>query len=208
MAIRLLIVDDHPVVRDGLRGMFHDVADIEVVGEAASGTEALAVAARQRPDVVLMDLRMPKLDGADAITRLRQSHPEVRVLVLTVYDTDADINRSLAAGAAGYLLKDAPREELHRAVRAAAAGHQVLAPAVTARLIDRLRAPVPATPSPRELEVLRLVARGATNREIARKLLISETTTKTHIAHLLDKLGVDNRTAAVAAAIERGYLAP
>ncbi|WP_067170251.1 response regulator [Microtetraspora niveoalba] len=198
-----MIVDDHPVVRDGLRGMFDQVADIEVVAEASDGFEALAMARRARPDVVLMDLRMPGLDGVGAIRRLREDHPEIKVIVLTTYDTDGDVTRAMAAGVAGYLLKDAPREELHRAIRTAAAGGAVLAPSIASALIGK---PPIQEPSPRELEVLRLVARGAANKEIARTLLISETTVKTHLKHVFVKLGVDSRAAAVVVAMERGLL--
>ncbi|MGW2150726.1 response regulator [Nonomuraea bangladeshensis] len=198
-----MIVDDHPVVRDGLRGMFDHVDDIEVVAEAADGFQALAMARRARPHVALMDLRMPGLDGIGTIERLRTDHPEIKVIVLTTYDTDADVTRAMAAGVAGYLLKDAPREELHRAVRTAAAGGAVLAPSVASALISR---PAAQEPSPRELEVLRLVARGAANKEIARALLISETTVKTHLKHVFAKLGVETRAAAVVVAMERGLL--
>ncbi|MED7924359.1 response regulator transcription factor [Nonomuraea sp. LP-02] len=198
-----MIVDDHPVVRDGLRGMFDHVGDIEVVAEAADGFQALAMARRARPHVALMDLRMPGLDGIGTIERLRTDHPQIKVIVLTTYDTDADVTRAMAAGVAGYLLKDAPREELHRAVRTAAAGGAVLAPSVASALISRPAAP---EPSPRELEVLRLVARGAANKEIARALLISETTVKTHLKHVFAKLGVETRAAAVVVAMERGLL--
>ncbi|MEU6717040.1 response regulator transcription factor [Nonomuraea sp. NPDC046802] len=198
-----MIVDDHPVVRDGLRGMFDHVDDIEVVAEASDGFEALAMARQARPHVVLMDLRMPGLDGVGAIERLRADHPEIKVIVLTTYDTDADVTRAMAAGVAGYLLKDAPREELHRAVRTAAAGGAVLAPSIASALI---RGRAAQEPSPRELEVLRLVARGAANKEIARTLLISETTVKTHLKHVFAKLGVETRAAAVVVALERGLL--
>ncbi|MEU7744953.1 response regulator transcription factor [Nonomuraea sp. NPDC049158] len=198
-----MIVDDHPVVRDGLRGMFDHVDDIEVVAEAGDGYEALAMARQARPHVILMDLRMPGLDGVGAIERLRVDHPEIKVIVLTTYDTDADVTRAMAAGVAGYLLKDAPREELHRAVRTAAAGGAVLAPSIASALI---RGPAAQRPSPRELEVLRLVARGAANKEIARTLLISETTVKTHMKHVFAKLGVETRAAAVVVAMERGLL--
>ncbi|MFI7152108.1 response regulator [Nonomuraea sp. NPDC050022] len=198
-----MIVDDHPVVRDGLRGMFDHVDDIEVVAEAGDGYEALAMARQARPHVILMDLRMPGLDGVGAIERLRVDHPEIKVIVLTTYDTDADVTRAMAAGVAGYLLKDAPREELHRAVRTAAAGGAVLAPSIASALI---RGPAAQAPSPRELEVLRLVARGAANKEIARTLLISETTVKTHLKHVFAKLGVETRAAAVVVAMERGLL--
>ena len=204
--IRIVVVDDHPVVRDGLRGMLDGQPDLEVVGEAGDGREALAQVARHEPDVVLVDLRMPVLDGVGAIAELARTHPRVRTLVLTTYDEDHDIVRALEAGAAGYLLKDVPREELFRAVRAAARGEPVLAPAVTARLLGRLRAPAAVPPSERELEVLGLVARGMTNRAVARALSISEATVKTHLVHLFGKLGVDDRTAAVTVALERGLL--
>jgi DNA-binding NarL/FixJ family response regulator len=205
-AVRIVVVDDHPVVRDGLRGMLDGQPDLEVVGEAGDGREALAQVARHAPDVVLVDLRMPVLDGVGAITELARTHPGVRALVLTTYDEDHDIVRALEAGAVGYLLKDVPREELFRAVRAAARGEPVLAPAVTARLLGRLRAPAAVPPSERELEVLALVARGMTNRAVARALSISEATVKTHLVHVFGKLGVDDRTAAVTAALERGLL--
>jgi DNA-binding NarL/FixJ family response regulator len=205
-AVRIVVADDHPIVRDGLRALLDGQPDLRVVAEAADGRDALAQVARHAPDLVLMDLRMPVLDGVGAIRALARDHPAVRVLVLTTYDEDQDILRAVEAGAAGYLLKDTPREELFRAVRAAARGESVLAPAVTARLLGRLRAPVPDAPSERELEVLALVAKGMTNRAIARSLSISEATVKTHLVHLFGKLGVDDRTAAVTAALERGLL--
>ncbi|TYB68662.1 response regulator transcription factor [Nonomuraea sp. PA05] len=198
-----MIVDDHPVVRDGLRGVFDGVPGIEVVAEAGDGHEALVLARAAEPDVVLMDLRMPGLDGVSAIERLAADHPGIRVVVLTTYDTDADVSRALAAGVAGYLLKDAPREELQAAVRTAAAGGRVLAQRITSQLIDGLGRKPATAPTPRELEVLRLIARGAANKEVARALLISETTVKTHLKHVFAKLGVDNRAAAVVAAMER-----
>lgn len=204
--IKIVVVDDHPVVRDGLRGMLDGQSDLEVVAEAGDGRDALAQVARHGPDVVLMDLRMPELDGAAAIAALARSHPAVRVLVLTTYDDDHEIVRAVEAGAVGYLLKDTPREELFRAVRAAARGESVLGPAVTARLLGRLRAPAADPPSERELEVLALVAKGLTNRAVARSLSISEATVKTHLVHVFGKLGVDDRTAAVTVAYERGLL--
>jgi DNA-binding NarL/FixJ family response regulator len=205
--IRLLVADDHPVVRDGLRGMLAGQPDLEVVGEAADGAEAVALAPRLRPDVVLMDLRMPGMDGVDAIRKLRTSFPDARILVLTTFDTDTDVVRAIEAGATGYLLKDTPREELVRAIRAAARGEAVLAPAVATKLLGQMRALAPAGAlSARELEVLELVARGATNREAGAKLFISEATVKTHLLHVFEKLGVSDRTAAVTTAIERGLL--
>lgn len=197
--IRLLIVDDHPVVRDGLRGMFAGVSDFEVLGEAASGAEAVTLATSLQPDVILMDLRMPGLDGTAAIQQLAAQAVPARVLVLTTYDSDSDIMPAIAAGATGYLLKDAPREELFRAVHAAYRGESVLAPSVANRLMDQLRAPAQEALSDRELEVLSLIAQGMTNREAAAQLFISEATIKTHLVHIYGKLGVNDRAAAVAA---------
>jgi DNA-binding NarL/FixJ family response regulator len=206
--IRLLIVDDHPVVRDGLRGMFAGDAEFAVLGAAADGAEALAMAASLRPDVILMDLRMPGVDGASAIRQLAERGIPSRVLVLTTYDSDRDVGPAIAAGATGYLLKDAPREELRRAVRAAHRGEAVLAPSVAARLMSQLRAPVREPLSQRELEVLALIAQGLTNRGAADRLFISEATVKTHLLHIYAKLEVGDRAAAVAAAYERGLLTP
>jgi DNA-binding NarL/FixJ family response regulator len=207
MPIRLVIADDHPVVRDGLRGMLAQQPDFEIVGEAATGAEAVALVERHRPEVVLMDLRMPVMDGVAATGRiLAGPGSTTHVLVLTTYDTDADILRAVEAGATGYLLKDAPREELFAAVRAAARGETVLAPAVAARLVGHVRAPAEQTLTAREVEVLALVAQGATNAEAARRLYISEATVKTHLLHIFGKLGVDDRTAAVTRALERGLL--
>jgi DNA-binding NarL/FixJ family response regulator len=204
--VRVLVVDDHPVVRSGLRALLEGQDDLAVVGEAADGAQALVAVAADPPDLVLLDLRMPTLDGVAVIERLRASHPQVRTLVLTTYDADSDIVRAVEAGATGYLLKDAPREELFRAVRAAARGEPVLAPAVAQRLMRRAGAPPRATPTDRELDVLGLVAQGLTNRAIARRLQVSEATVKTHLVHAFAKLGVDDRTAAVTAALERGLL--
>lgn len=204
--IRLLIVDDHPVVRDGLRGMFAGDDRFEVVGEAGDGREALAVARSVRPDVVLMDLRMPGMDGVTTIGALRQEGSAARVLVLTTYDTDRDVLPAIEAGATGYLLKDTPREDLFRAVSAAHRGESVLSPAVAGRLIGRLRSPAAEPLSQRELEVLTLISQGCTNRETAQRLFISEATVKTHLLHVYAKLGVRDRAAAVAAAFERGLL--
>jgi DNA-binding NarL/FixJ family response regulator len=202
--IRLVIVDDHPVVRDGLRGMFAGDPDFDVVGEAADGGEAVAVVGAVTPDVVLMDLRMPHVDGVAAITKLRENGSTARILVLTTYDTDSDVLPAIKAGATGYLLKDTPRSELVRAVRSAARGEAVLSPSVATRLLGQVRAPGSEALSPRELEVLNLIARGSTNKEAAAKLFISEATVKTHLLHVYAKLGVNDRAAAVAAAFERG----
>jgi DNA-binding NarL/FixJ family response regulator len=204
--IRILIADDHPVVRTGLQGMLAGEGDFEVVGEARDGREAVDKAAFLEPDVILMDLRMPVLDGVAATELIRAGRSETQVLILTTYDTDGDILRALDVGAVGCLLKDSPREELFRAVRAAARGESVLAPAVLSLVMSRMRAPAAETLSDREVEVLRLVARGASNKEAARKLFISETTVKTHLSHIFTKLGVDDRTAAVTVALDRGIL--
>jgi DNA-binding NarL/FixJ family response regulator len=206
--IRVLIVDDHPVVRDGLRGVLDGEPDIEVVGEAGHGAEALARVAVEPVDVVLMDLRMPTMGGVEAIGELRRSAPSVRVLVLTTFDTDRDVLPAIEAGATGYLLKDTPRDELLRAVRAAYRGEAVLSPAVAGRLMGQVRAPAEDALSARELEVLRLVAAGHTNREAARLLFISEATVKTHLLHIYEKLGVRDRASAVAAGYQRGLLLP
>jgi len=206
--IRLLIADDHPVVRDGLSGMFAADPDFEVVGEAADGSAALRLAEAVNPDVILMDLRMPGMDGVTAIGELARRGSLARVLVLTTYDTDSYVLPAIEAGATGYLLKDAPRDELLRAVRTAAAGQSVLSPSVATRLMCKVRAPEPELLSQRELEVLELVAAGTTNREAAARLFISEATVKTHLLHIYAKLGVADRAAAVAAGFNLGLLRP
>jgi DNA-binding NarL/FixJ family response regulator len=209
--IRLLIADDHPIVRDGLSGMFSDEPGFDVVGEASNGAEAVRLAAVLAPDVILMDLRMPEMDGVTAIGELARRGVTARVLVLTTYDTDSHVLSAIEAGATGYLLKDAPRAELLRAARAAAEGQSVLSPAVASRLMGRVRAPE-AEPEPplsqRELDVLGLVAAGTTNKEAAARLFISEATVKTHLLHIYAKLGVSDRAAAVAEAFHRGLLKP
>ncbi|WP_088289613.1 response regulator transcription factor [Kineosporia sp. A_224] len=204
--IRVLVVDDHPVVRSGLVGLLDVETDLEVVGEAGDGAEAVARVAALAPDVVLMDLRMPTMDGAAATGAILAAHPEVRVLVLTTYDTDADIVRAVEAGATGYLLKDTPRVQLVEAVRSAARGETVLAPAVAARLVSRMRTPAADPLTPREVEVLAAVAQGLSNAEIGRALFIGEATVKTHLLRAFAKLGVDDRTRAVTVAMERGIL--
>jgi DNA-binding NarL/FixJ family response regulator len=204
--IRVIIADDHPVVRDGLCAMLDTQPDIEVVGEATTGAEALDMVRSLRPDLVLMDLQMPELDGASATRRIRAEHEDVQVLILTTYDTDADISRAVEAGATGYLLKDARREDLFQAVRLAARGESVLSPGVAARVLGRMRAPAEEALSAREIEVLGAVAHGLSNRDIARELHISEATVKTHLLHVFAKLGVDDRTAAVTVSLERGII--
>jgi DNA-binding NarL/FixJ family response regulator len=210
--IRIVLADDHPVVRAGIAGLLATQPDFEVVGDAANGKEAVALVEALRPDVLLVDLRMPVQDGVATIRALREERPgaskppQVLVLVLTTYDTDADILRAVEAGATGYLLKDSPPDELFRAVRATAQGHSLLSPTVASRLVGHTRRPEPSALSARELEVLTRVAGGTINKIIARDLRISEATVKTHLLHIFAKLGVDDRTAAVTVALERGIL--
>jgi DNA-binding NarL/FixJ family response regulator len=202
----VLVCDDHPVVRAGIVGLLSAEPDLAVVGEAGDGEEAVRLAARLAPDVVLMDLRMPRVEGPAATARIVRDRPSVAVVVLTTYETDADILRAVEAGARGYLLKDTPAEDIAAAVRAAARGETVLAPAVAARLVSRVRAPVALTG--REIEVLEGVARGWSNAQIARRLIIGEATVKTHLLRVFQKLGVTDRTRAVTIAMERGILRP
>ena len=204
--IRLLVVDDHPVFRDGLSSLFARDQEFIVLGEAADGTEAVRLAEELLPDVILMDLRMPGMDGVTAITELARRGIAARVLVLTTYDTDSHVLPAIEAGATGYLLKDAPRDELLRAVRAAARGESVLSPAVAARLMSRVRSPGAGPLSQREIQVLEMVASGATNRQAAARLFVTEATVKTHLLNIYAKLGVSDRAAAVAAAFNRGLL--
>jgi DNA-binding NarL/FixJ family response regulator len=206
--IRILIVDDHPVVRDGVKGLFAGDADFEVIGEASNGQEAIAKTEAFQPDVVLMDLHMPGIDGIAATEHIVEHIEGTQVLVVTTYDTASDVVPAIEAGAIGYVLKDTPREELRRAVRAAAAGESVLSPQVASQLLGQVRRPGRGPLSDRELEILGLVAGGATNKAIARDLFISEATVKTHLLHAFEKLGVHHRAAAVAAAYERGLLSP
>jgi len=205
VSIRLLVVDDHPVVRAGIVGLLAGEPDLEVVGEAADGAQACDLAAALRPDVVLMDLRMPVMDGTTATERILAATPTVRVVVLTTYETDADILRAVEAGATGYLLKDTPRDDLVAAVRAVAGGETVLAPSVARRLVAGVRNAAERLTA-RELEVLAAVARGGSNAQIGVELFISEATVKTHLLRIFAKLGVDDRTRAVTVALERGIL--
>jgi DNA-binding NarL/FixJ family response regulator len=182
-------------------------SDFEVVGEATNGAEAVALTGELRPDIVLMDLRMPEMDGVTAISHIKEEYPETQVLVLTTYESDADILRAIETGATGYLLKDAPREELFGAIRTAAQGKSPLAPNVATRLMQRMRGDADEeTLSTREIEVLELVASGTSNKEIAKRLWVSETTVKSHMLHIFDKLGVTDRTAAVTEALKRGII--
>ncbi len=205
--VRLLVVDDHPVVRDGIVGMVASDPGVEVVGEASDGAEAVRLARVLTPDVVLMDLRMRGMDGVAAIRELTRLGLPCRVVVLTTFDSDSDVLPAIEAGAIGYLLKDAPREDLLRAIRAAAVGDAVLAPSVASRLVGRVRTPESSLLSPRELEVLALVADGATNRAAGELLHLSEGTVKTHLLSIYAKLGVGDRAAAVAEGFRRGLLA-
>ncbi|HSJ45334.1 MAG TPA: response regulator transcription factor [Euzebyales bacterium] len=203
--IRVVVVDDHPVVRDGLVGMLSGQPDITVVAQAADGRDALLQVQRHDPDVLLMDLPMPDMDGVEAISELRRRGHRARVLVLTTYDRDEDIVPAIEAGATGYLLKDTPRVDLFRALRATSRGESTLTPSVASRLMGRMRES-PETLSAREIEVLKLVARGRTDRQIGRAIHVSEATVKTHLLRAYDKLGVSDRTAAVVTALERGLL--
>lgn len=206
--IRLLIADDHPVVRAGLAGLFADEEGFEVVGQAADGAQAVELAAREKPDVVLMDLRMPVLDGVSATASIVAAGSDVpRVLILTTYESDDQILAAIEAGAAGYLLKAAPQDEIVAGIRLVATGQTALSPAVAARLVSRMRQPAASvTLTPREIDVLRLVARGRSNKLIATDLGIGESTVKTHLLKIFDKLEVADRTHAVTVAMERGIL--
>lgn len=209
--IRIVVADDHPIVRAGIVGLLQTFDDLDVVGEAADGAEAVRLAAAEHPDLVLIDLRMPVLGGADATARILRDGSAAHVLVLTTYDTDAHIVEAIEAGASGYLLKAAPQEEIVAGIRAVVAGETVLAPSVAAHLARRLRDGAAATApraalSPRELDVLRLVADGRSNPEIARALFIGEATVKTHLLHVFEKLDVGDRTRAVTRAMELGVL--
>lgn len=206
--IRVLIVDDHPVVRIGIGGMLENQPDFQIVGDAENGEIALALIKERQPDVVLMDLRMPVMDGIETTRRVRAEHPQVQVLILTTYDSDTDIVTAIDAGAVGYILKDSPRDILYDAIRAASKGDSVLAPRVASRLLAHVRKPVQEQTqlSEREIEVLRLVSEGNTNKHIGKVLHISVATVKTHLIHIFQKLDVPDRASAVREAIERGLL--
>ena len=208
--IRVLIADDHPVVREGLAAMLSREPDIDVVGEAQDGQEAIERIGQLKPDVVLMDLMMPRMGGVEAIKMICERFPAVQTIVLTTYGDDDSIFQGIAAGARGYLLKDAPRDELFRAIRTASRGESLLQPAVATRLLDRFMRPKTETPqetlTERELEVLRLLAKGSANKQIGVSLTISESTVKTHVANIFQKLGVSDRTEAVTTALQRGLI--
>ena len=201
--VRVIIVDDHPIVREGLQAVICDQPDMVVVGQAATGVEAIALVVTQRPDVVLMDLRMPELNGVEAIAAIRAQWPDAHVIVLTTYDGDEDIYRALQAGARGYLLKDTPRADLLETIRAVARGQTRIPPEVAARLVTRMGAP---GLTEREIDVLRLMARGRSNKMIGAELQISEGTVKFHVNNILGKLGAEDRTQAVTAALQRGII--
>ncbi|MFF4396900.1 response regulator [Streptomyces sp. NPDC001480] len=204
--LKVVVVDDHTVMRAGVIALLDGEAGIEIVGEAGDGRAALDLVARHDPDVALVDLRMPVLDGVTTTTEIVARYPRTRVLILTTYDTDADVERGVEAGAIGYLLKDTTREQLADAIRAAARGETVLAPRVAEKLVARLRRPVQEPLTARETDVLNAVADGLTNAEIGRRLVISEATVKTHLLRLFAKLDVNDRTRAVVVAMERGLL--
>ncbi|MFD7860758.1 response regulator [Streptomyces sp. NPDC057682] len=204
--LRIVLADDHTVMRSGLVALLSSEPTVEIVGEAGDGAEAVRLVERLRPDVILLDLRMPVLDGVGATERIVAGDAPTRVLILTTYDTDADIERGVEAGATGYLLKDATREQLVEAIHSASRGETVLAPRVAQRLVARMRRPAAVTLTTREAEVLRAVADGLSNGEIGRRLFIGEATVKTHLLRIFAKLDVSDRTRAVVVAMEAGLL--
>ncbi|MGN8050604.1 response regulator [Curtobacterium sp. 22159] len=206
--IRVVVADDHPIVRGGIVALLQDADDVEVVGQASDGAAAVSIALAERPDVVLMDLRMPGMNGDEATARILARDPQIRVLILTTYESDDQILAAIEAGASGYLLKAAPESEILAGLRATARGETALAPSAAAALIRRTAGKPSTTPalSPREFEVLQLVAQGNSNPAIGRTLFLSETTVKTHLGHVFEKLGVNDRTRAVTRAMELGLL--
>ena len=210
-AIKILIVDDHPVVREGIGAMLKREPDFKIVGEASNGVEAIEKARELSPDVTLMDLRMPEMDGVEAITRIKEEKPEVKFIILTTYSDDEYIFKGIAAGARAYLLKDAPRDELFKAIRAVYRGESLIQPVVASRVLDKLaelskKNPSAETLSDREVEVLRLMAKGVSNSNIAEELSITQSTVKTHITSIFQKLNVTTRTEAVTTALRRGII--
>ena len=203
MTIKIIITDDHPVVRSGLRALLSSQPDFEIVADAENGEDAAKLMFSLAPDLILMDLQMPILDGLGAIKLIRDKLPKANILVLTTYDTDADILPALEAGAIGYLLKDTPPEQLFQAIRSAANGKIALAPRVAEKVTQRLINPSKNTLSRREIEVLELASQGNANKAIAKKLFITEATVKSHFVHIFSKLGVTDRTAAVTEAIKK-----
>lgn len=208
---KILIVDDHPVVREGIGAMLKRESDFKIVGEAANGQEAIDKARELSPDVILMDLRMPEVDGVEAITRIKADMPDIKFIILTTYSDDEYIFRGIAAGARAYLLKDAPREELFKAIRAVSRGESMIQPVVASRVLDKLaelsrKAPASETLSDREVEVLRLMAKGVSNKDIADQLSITQSTVKTHITSIFQKLDVTTRTEAVTTALKKGII--
>lgn len=210
-AIKILIVDDHPVVREGIGAMLKREADFQIVGEAANGKEAIDKARELLPDIILMDLRMPEVDGVEAITRIKAELPDIKFIILTTYSDDEYIFRGIAAGARAYLLKDAPRDELFKAIRAVSRGESLIQPVVASRVLDKLaelsrKAPAGEMLSEREIEVLKLMAKGVSNKDIADQLSITQSTVKTHITSIFQKLDVTTRTEAVTTALKKGII--
>jgi DNA-binding NarL/FixJ family response regulator len=210
-AIKILIADDHPVVREGLCAMLSREVDFDVVGEARDGVEAVNKTKELNPDVVLMDLRMPEMDGVEAMRQIRSAMPNVKFIILTTYSDDEYIFSGIEAGARAYLLKDAPREDLFKAIRAVHRGESLIQPVVASKLLDRFSELSRRTPSgeglsERELEILQLMAKGAANKEISAQLNIAQSTVKTHIANIFQKLGVNDRTEAVTQALKKGII--
>lgn len=209
--IKIVIVDDHPVVREGIGAMLKREPDFKIVGEASNGREAIEKARELSPDVMLMDLRMPEVDGVEAITRIKAEKPDIKFIILTTYSDDEYIFRGIAAGARAYLLKDAPRDELFKAIRAVSRGESLIQPVVASRLLDKLaelsrKSPSVDTLSDREIEVLNLMAKGVSNKDIADRLSITQSTVKTHITSIFQKLDVTTRTEAVTTALKRGII--